>query len=108
MNRTFLVLVVYLASHILAVSQASSPKPATPAAQLQLGNKYLEEKDYSNAMIWFRQAAEKSEPIAQNNIGWLYENGFGVKQDYAEAVTWYRKAADQGYAKAQVNLGLFL
>jgi TPR repeat protein len=42
---------------------------------------------------------------AQNNIGWLYRNGWGVGQDYAEAMRWYRKAADQGNADAQNIIG---
>jgi len=100
-------MVVYLAAiSIRAVAQdASSPKPTTPAAQVQLGKKYLAQKDYLNAMIWYRQAAEKGNAPAQNDVGWLYQNGWGVKQDYAEAATWYRKAADQGNATAQCNLG---
>src|SRR6267142_2063538 len=98
---------VYLAAiSIRAVAQdASSPKPTTPAAQVQLGKKYLAQKDYLNAMIWYRQADEKGNAPAQNDVGWLYQNGWGVKQDYAEAATWYRKAADQGNATAQCNIG---
>ncbi len=42
---------------------------------------------------------------AQNDLGFMYENGQGVPQDYAEAVGWFRKAAEQGYANAQYNLG---
>ncbi len=56
-------------------------------------------------MTWFRKAADQGDATAQNNIGWLYKNGWGVKQDYAEAATWFRRAADQGNATAQVNLG---
>ena len=45
-------------------------------------------------------------PVAQCNLGCMYENGHGVKQDSKEAVAWYRKAAEQGYTHAQFNLGL--
>ena len=44
-------------------------------------------------------------PAAQNNLGFMYNNGQGVKQDYNEAVEWFRKAAAQGLAGAQFNLG---
>ena len=37
-------------------------------------------------------------------IGWLYQNGWGVKQDSSEATNWYRKAADQGNPQARINL----
>ena len=88
-----------------AVAQNSSPQQTTPEAQVRLGNTYLAQKDYSLAMTWFRKAAGQGNAVAQNNIGWLYENGFGIQRDYAEAVTWYRKAADQGNTRAQENIG---
>ena len=53
-----------------------------------------------------RRDAEAGDPIAQNNLGGMYDKGEGVPQDYAEAVKWFRKAAAQGYASAQNNLGL--
>jgi hypothetical protein len=48
--------------------------------------------------------ADRGDALAQNNIGWLYEKGWGVAQDYAQAMSWYRKAADQGNASAQKNM----
>ncbi|SCY43233.1 Sel1 repeat-containing protein, partial [Legionella israelensis DSM 19235] len=42
---------------------------------------------------------------AQNNLGYVYDHGIGVKQDTEEAVHWYRMAAEQGNATAQNNLG---
>jgi TPR repeat protein len=45
-------------------------------------------------------------PAAQNALGYMYDNGQGVKQDSKEAVTWYRKAAEQGFEVAQHNLGV--
>jgi TPR repeat protein len=44
--------------------------------------------------------------MAQNNLGYLYENGLGVTRDYAEAARWYQLAADSGYARAQFHLGV--
>jgi TPR repeat protein len=52
-----------------------------------------------------RQLAEGGYPAAQNDLGWVYQNGKGVPQDDREAIKWYRKAAQQGYAIAQDNLG---
>jgi len=89
-----------------AVAQnTSTPQRTTPDAQVRIGNEYLDKKDYSSAMAWFRKAAEKDNPAAENNVGWLYEKGFGVKQDYGEAMNWFRKAASQGYPDAQNNIG---
>ena len=65
-----------------------------------------ERGDYDAAYRGFRPLAEQGDAIAQNNLGYMYDNGKGVPQDYAEAVKWYRLAAGQGYAAAQNNLGL--
>jgi TPR repeat protein len=62
-------------------------------------------QDYSEAVRWFRKAADQGLAKAQHNIGGMYAKGHRVPQDYSEAVKWYRKAADQGYAGAQLNLG---
>jgi TPR repeat protein len=41
-------------------------------------------------------AAEQGNARAQNNLGYMYENGQGVPTDYAAAALWYGKAAAQG------------
>jgi TPR repeat protein len=49
--------------------------------------------------------AEQGDPIAQNSLGSVYENGLlGVTKNKAEAIKWYTKAADQGSGSAQNNL----
>ncbi len=58
------------------------------------------------AVYWYQQAAEKGNPDAQNNLGWMYGQGNGVAQDFAKAAEWYQKAANQGDATAQRNLGV--
>ncbi|MDG1340027.1 MAG: tetratricopeptide repeat protein, partial [Paracoccaceae bacterium] len=60
---------------------------------------------YTEAVNWYRKAAEQGLAEAQSNLGIMYRNGQGVPQDYTEAVSWYRKAAEQGNALAQTNLG---
>jgi len=62
-------------------------------------------RDSSEAVKWYRKAAERGHPKAQYNLGNCYYNGDGVSKDAAEAVRWYRKAAEQGSAKAQFTLG---
>ena len=62
-------------------------------------------QDYTGAMFWLYQAANRGDSAAQNNLGWIYRNGLGVKQDSAMAIFWYRKAANQKSAVAQNNLG---
>ena len=61
--------------------------------------------DYATAFKEWKPLAEKDDMWAQNNLGVMYKNGYGVPQDYSEAVKWYRLAAEQGYDGAQNNLG---
>ena len=76
----------------------------------QLGTDYYygqngKTKDYSQAVIYFRQAAEMGHADAQNYLGLCYDDGLGVDKDHVEAVKWYRKAAEQGEKYGQYNLG---
>ena len=105
MNKKLFLLVIWVLTASAAPQDVSLPEPATPEAQVRLGKEYLAQKDYSLAMTWFRKAADQGSAAAQTNVGWLYQNGWGVKQDYAEAAIWYRKAAEKGDAAAQGNLG---
>jgi len=63
-------------------------------------------KNYSEAVRWFRAAAEQGFASAQESLGSMYYNGHGVSQDYKEAVRWSRAAAEQGHSGAQNNLGV--
>lgn len=56
--------------------------------------------DYEFAYRELLVLAEKGHPVAQFNLGFLYDTGRGVPQDFEEAVKWYRRAAAQGYVEA--------
>ncbi|KAG0234201.1 hypothetical protein BGW42_006839 [Actinomortierella wolfii] len=80
-------------------------------AQFELGRLYYSGEngilqDYTKAFEWYFRAAEQGQTQAQNNLGWMYQDGKGVAQDDTKAVEWYRLAAEQGDAKAQGNLAL--
>jgi TPR repeat protein len=49
------------------------------------------------ALRWFIAAAEQGHPVAQVNLGQMYENGHGVPLNYIEAYKWFSLAADQGF-----------
>ena len=70
------------------------------------GDDYYQSGNYTEAVKWYRKAADQGHASAQCNLGLCYEYGIGVTQSYTEAVKWYRKAADQGNMYAQYNLGL--
>ena len=46
-------------------------------------------------------------PVAQFNLGLMYDTGFGAfPRTMLKRSRWYRLAAEQGVADAQLNLGL--
>ena len=75
------------------------------AADLEAGKEAYRRGDFPSALREFRPLAEQGHAGAQFNLGFVYDEGWGVPQDEAEAVRWYRKAAAQGHAPAQFNLG---
>ncbi|MDE5878215.1 MAG: PEGA domain-containing protein [Muribaculaceae bacterium] len=58
-----------------------------------LANAY---KNYTEAVNWWRRAAEQGNSRAQYHLGYMYEKGIGVEQSYSEALRWYNKSAAQG------------
>jgi TPR repeat protein len=73
--------------------------------QFKLGHMYDNgngvEKNYKEAVKWYRLAAEQGNSNAQTNLGVMYEFGNGVEKNYKEAVKWYRLAAEQENSKAR-------
>jgi TPR repeat protein len=69
-------------------------------AQYQFDLTYYNSENYSEAL----KAAEKGDAEAQNNLGWMYNDGKGVAKDKVEAEKWFRKAAEQGHIGAQYKL----
>ena len=63
-------------------------------------------EDYSEAVKWFRKAAEQEHVKAQFELARCYTLGEGVTENQVEAVKWFRKAADQGHVEAQGALGV--
>ena len=76
------------------------------AGGIDSGAAAYKQGDYDTALREWRPLAERGNAGAQLNLGYMYDNGYGVPQDYAEAIKWYRKAAEQGNDRAQYNLGL--
>ena len=77
-----------------------------PQELLDRGLMYYNAEEYSDAAEWFRKAAELGNAEAQNNMGYLYDNGMGVPELEGEAIGWYSKAAEQGHIPAMINLAL--
>ena len=51
-----------------------------------------------------RNAAEHGDADAQNNLGWIYFNGYGVSKNVDEAIKWLTKSAENGNLQAEGRL----
>jgi TPR repeat protein len=74
-------------------------------ADFDAGRRAYANGDYNTAFKEWLSLAEAGDPMAQNNIGYMYRKGFGIRLDEAEAAKWYRRAAEQGILDAMTNLG---
>ena len=81
-------------------------------AQKELGDKYQSAGDYSQALYWYRKAADNGDAEIQRHLASIYYFGVGVSQDKAEAKKWwtqatehYRQAAEREDVQAQFKLG---
>jgi len=91
---------------ILITSMARSGRAS---AQLILGEMHLTGNglplDYSEALKWFRAAAEQGEAEALRRLGFMYESGMGVKRDLAQANFLYDLAAKGGDLLSSYRFG---
>ena len=54
------------------------------------------EKQYTEAIPGFQQAAEMGSLFAMFQLGQMHEDGIGVPQDFSQARSWYMKIYDTG------------
>jgi TPR repeat protein len=63
-------------------------------------------RDVSQAVYWYRKAAEQGDPGAQVDLGYFYLAGIGVKPDAAQAVRWFQRASASGSRMGKLNLAV--
>ncbi len=88
-----------------------------------LGEAYMEQQDYEQAVLWLEKSVEKREPKAYHRLGACYENGYGVQQDARRAAELFcagsqmgylgakkalQRMAENGFAFAQLQMGIAL
>jgi uncharacterized protein len=60
--------------------------------------------NYSDAMSWNLKGYQNGHSEGANNIGELYEKGWGVTKDIEQAKSWYKKASELGNLEATARL----
>lgn len=80
---------------------------AAVSADFQKGINAYKLGDFETAIEEWGPLAELGNPLAQHNIGFMYNSGKGVVQNSKTALKWFILSAEQGYAEAQYNVGIF-
>ena len=97
-KRTYRLVVNVPSNHLFSEDNSSE--------KLRKGNEYFDKGDYINALIFFKQLADnENNPAAQNKLGVMFLNAYGVQQNHEEALKYFTKSTEQGNATAQCNLG---
>ena len=92
LRKIFKLLNGVLAALVLAVAM---PAGADNATQLQQAVTAYQSGDYAQAFKLLQPLAQQGDALAQNNLGFMYQNGFGVAQNYQQAKAWYQKVLAQ-------------
>lgn len=75
------------------------------AAQAELGSTlYFKDKNYKEAFMWTKKAADGGSAKAASELGLMYLNGEGVAQNDHEAARWFQAAIDRGEKSANIYL----
>jgi TPR repeat protein len=77
-----------------------------PRAQVKLGNLSLESGNGSEAIAWYRKAAESGDGRGQFFLAEALWSGVGVSKNTKEAFEWYLKAAKADNPAACTTLGI--
>ena len=77
-------------------------------AQNELGRMYQEGRGVpqsdTEAIKWYRKAAEQGLGRSQNNLGWMYKSGRAVSPDMETAYMWFYVGVANGYKDAQEGI----
>ena len=73
------------------------------SADFQKGVDAYDRRDYATALREWKPLAEQGNADAQNNLGVIYNNGWGVLLDFVRAHMWFNIAASSGNTNASKN-----
>lgn len=74
-------------------------------SDFQKGIAAFNAKNYPEALLWYKKAADQGDGAAMYNIGSMYANGQGVDINYLESHIWFEKSAEKGVTNAMLDLG---
>ena len=75
------------------------------AGPYETGKQLYEQKKFSQSYPFLKKSLSSKHPETYGMLGYLYREGYGVKQDYQKAFFLYLEGAKLGDAKSQFGLG---
>jgi TPR repeat protein len=90
---------------IAACTQAISDNPKEPRYQFELGHADEQTKNYAEALIHYKAAADAGSGDGLQSLGLLYYKGLGMVVDQEKAFVLFYRAAETGNALALEDLG---
>ena len=68
-------------------------------AQYELAVALIKSGRTADAVKSFEMSAKNGHPVAQNNLGVLYQHGQGVSKDSQKAFYWYKNSRSRGFTR---------
>jgi TIR domain/Sel1 repeat len=91
-----------------ASAPSKAPLPALdPDEEAKEADSLIGQKQYAQARPLAQKACDGGVMLGCFNLGWLYNNGWGVAQNYKEAASLYKKACGGGVEAGCFDLGVF-
>ncbi|QBN19915.1 tetratricopeptide repeat protein [Flavobacterium nackdongense] len=87
------------------IKQIKKQKLETQMLEYTEGYNAFKEKNYTEAIKLWNQAAAKGNSKAMYQIGAAYYYGDGVPKDYVKSTEWYQKSAVKGNSSAMYEVG---
>lgn len=79
--------------------------PNKPLNNFEIAISAYQQKDYFKAAELFEKVCQEGNLNGCSNLGYLHDQGYGVRQNYEKAVELYTKACDGKIGLACFNLG---
>lgn len=71
---------------------------------IALGKIAFDAKNYTEAFVYYKNAADMGNAYAQSWMGYFYRYGIGTKTNFTKAIEYFEKAANQGDSYSSRNL----
>lgn len=98
--QIFILIVMFTSALILPYKTYSQTTISIKTAE-----KELIDGNYDKSLAIWQILAKQGNLIAVNNLGFMYEKGYGLVRNEKKAVHLYKKAAEGGVSVAQFNYG---